>query len=442
MTDGDRGGFLTRFFRTANKIEPDELAATLLSFVFLFCLMFAYNILKPLRDSMAPDWSDVGVALLWTYNFVFSAAAVSLFGLAVSRFRLKYVVPGVYGFFALSFALFYLGASSQEHSVFIDKAFYLWISLFSLFHISVFWSLMADIYSKKQALRVFAFIASAASIGTIGGNSAALLLAPLLGNLNLMLIAAVILVAIVPAIGVLYRLKGTRLQPDIPDAIGGREAIVGGNPFAGFTRFVRNPLLLGIAVFIFLYTSIGSFAYFEIKNLLEEFARDTRTQIWAGINLTVNVLTIVTAMFATGRLATRFGLSKTLAIVPFAVAVVFSAIAFNPVLTSVIIGWVVLKSGEYSITRPGREMLYTLVSREERFKAKPVIDIVVYRGGDTLAGWSFALLTAALGLGLGALAVVGALIAVAWGVVGVYLGRRYDRETRDHAGHASAQGGN
>lgn len=439
MPDADRGNFLTRLFRTASRIEANELTATLLSFLFLFSLMFAYNILKPVRDSMAPDWSDVGLALLWTYNFVFSAIAVSLFGFAVSRLRLKYVVPGVYGFFALSFVLFYLGARTLHHAIFVDKAFYLWISLFSLFHISVFWSLMADLYSKKQALRLFAFIASAASIGTLGGNAVALVLARVLGNLNLMLIAALILVAIVPLIGLLYRLKATRLQPEVSEAAGGRDAVVGGKLFAGFTQFLRNPFLLGIALFIFLYTAIGSFAYFEIKNLLEEFTRDARTQIWAGINLTVNMLTIVTAMFATGRLATRFGLSKTLAMIPLAVAVMLSAVAFNPVLTSIIVGWVVLKAGEYSITRPGREMLYTLVSREERFKAKPVIDIVVYRGGDTLAGWSFALLTAALGLGLGGVAVIGALIAVAWAAVGVYLGRRYDRETSDRGGTEPAQ---
>jgi len=429
MSDSNRGNPLARIVKAATKVEPNELNATLLSFLFIFALMLAYNILKPVRDAMAPDWSDVELARLWTYNFFFSAAAVGVYGFAVSRLRLKYLVPGVYGFFAASFVLFYLGSRSLDDVGFIEKAFYLWISLFSLFHISVFWSLMSDLFSKTQALRLFAIIASGASVGTIAGSTATLVLAKVLGTMNLMLIAAVILVAIVPVIGVLYGLKSTQLQPNIPSSEGGRDAIVSGNPFAGFTEFVRNPFLLGIAVFIFLYTTIGSFAYFEIKNLLEDLDRDARTQIWAGINLTVNTLTIVTAMFATGRIASRFGLAKTLPLVPLIVALGFLAVAVNPILAVVVVGWVILKAGNYAITRPGREMLYTLVNREDRFKAKPVIDIVVYRGGDTLASWAFAGLTAALGLGLGAVAAIGAAIAIVWAVVGVYLGRSYDRAT-------------
>jgi len=394
--------------------------------------MLAYNILKPVRDALPPDWSDASLAWLWTYNFFFSLIAVSLYGYAVSRVRLKWLIPGVYSFFALSFVLFYIGANSLTNTEFVDKAFYLWISLFALFHISVFWSLMADLFSKQQAPRLFAFIASGASIGTIAGSIATLWLAKIVGTLNLMLIAALILVAIVPLVGVLYRLKATRMQSAGPaESIegAGTEEVVSGNPFAGFREFVRNPFLLGIALFIFLYTTLGSFVYFEIKNLTVDLDREARTQLWAGINLTVNSIAIVVAMFATGRIATRFGIAKTLAVVPIVVAIGFLLVALNPMLAVVVASWVVLKGGNYSITRPAREMLYTLVSREDRFKAKPVIDIVVYRGGDTLAGWAFALLTTTLGLGLGGIAAIGAIVALAWAVVGVYLGRSYDQST-------------
>ncbi len=413
-------------FSKATKIESNEVAATFLSFFFIFSLMLAYNILKPVRDAMAPDWSDAETALLWTYNFFFSIAAVSLYGFAVSRLRLKVLIPGVYAFFAVSFVLFYVGASSAEDTVFIDKAFFLWISVFSLFHISVFWSLMSDLFTKQQAPRLFAFIASGASIGTIAGSSATLVLASFVGTLNLMLIAAVVLVAIVPLVGILYRLKSTRMHT--ASAATDSNAIVSGNPFAGFRDFIRNPYLLGIALFIFLYTTIGSFAWFEIKNLMEPFERDERTQMWAAINLTINLLAIGTAMFATGRIATRYGMAKTLALVPFIVAIGFLVVAVNPGLAVIIATWIVLKGGNYAITRPGREMLYTLVNREERFKAKPVIDIVVYRGGDTLAGWSFTGLTMGLGLGMGGVALIGALIAVAWAAVGLYLGRKYQQK--------------
>ena len=423
---------MQRFISAATKIRSTELSTTLLSFFFVFALMLAYNILKPVRDALPPDWSDASLAWLWTYNFFFSLIAVSLYGYAVSRVRLKWLIPGVYSFFALSFVLFYIGANSLTNTEFVDKAFYLWISLFALFHISVFWSLMADLFSKQQAPRLFAFIASGASIGTIAGSIATLWLAKIVGTLNLMLIAALILVAIVPLVGVLYRLKATRMQSVGPaESIegAGTEEVVSGNPFAGFREFVRNPFLLGIALFIFLYTTLGSFVYFEIKNLTVDLDREARTQLWAGINLTVNSIAIVVAMFATGRIATRFGIAKTLAVVPIVVAIGFLLVALNPMLAVVVASWVVLKGGNYSITRPAREMLYTLVSREDRFKAKPVIDIVVYRGGDTLAGWAFALLTTTLGLGLGGIAAIGAIVALAWAVVGVYLGRSYDQST-------------
>ena len=260
---------LQKLFSNATNIRSGEMAATLLSFSFVFCLMFAYNIMKPVRDALPPDWSDADLAWLWTYNFLFSIAAVSLYGYAVSRVRLKYLIPGVYTFFALSFVLFYIGAKSLDDTEFVDKSFYLWISLFSLFHISVFWSLMSDLFTKQQAPRLFAFIASGASIGTIAGSAMTLWLATVIGNLNLMLIAAVVLVALVPLVAVLYHLKATRMHASDSDASGGSNVIVRGNPFAGFREFVRNPFLLGIALFIFLYTTLGSFVYFEIKNLTD-----------------------------------------------------------------------------------------------------------------------------------------------------------------------------
>lgn len=416
-------GRFSRLFITATKIRVDEMRATLLSFSFIFLLMFAYNMLKPVRDALAPEWSDVELAWLWTINFAFSAIAVSLYGLAVSRLKLKSVVPGVYAFFAASFVLFYIAAHAIPASSYINKAFYVWLSLFSLFHVSVFWSLMADLFSKQQALRLFAFIASGASVGTLAGAAATLVLAEQLGTLNLMLVAASILVMTLPLI--------VMLRNSISDTAPGsnQEAIIRGNPFAGFRRLVSNPYLLGIALFIFLYTFIGSFAYFEIKNLMSGNDRDTNTAIWAGINLAVNGIAIGTAWFATSRITTKVGLGKTLALIPLLVAIALLVVFANPVLAMIIVAWVVLKAGNYSITRPGREMLYTHVNREDRFKTKPVIDIVVYRGGDVFSGWVFALLTTGLSLGMGSIAVIGVGVAFLWAYVGLRLGNSYDRES-------------
>jgi AAA family ATP:ADP antiporter len=415
------GGLPSRWFRALTNIEADEMKATLLSFVFIFLLMLAYNMLKPVRDALAPEWSDVELARLWTINFVFSTVAVSLYGFAISRFKLKNVIPGVYAFFGASFVLFYVGASALSDSALINKAFYVWLSLFSLFHVSVFWSLMADLFTREQAPRLFAFIASGASIGTIAGASITLILAKKIGTLNLMLVAALILVAIIPLI--------TILRSSVSDAAAGsnQESSISGNPFAGFRQFVTNPYLLGIAFFIFLYTFIGSFAYFEMKNLMADNSRDANAAIWAGINLTVNAFAIGTAMFATGRITKAVGLGKTLAMIPLLVAIALLAVFSSPTLAVIIVAWVVLKAGNYSITRPGREMLYTTVSREDRFKTKQVIDIVVYRGGDVFSGWMFALLTTSLGLGMGPIALIGAGVAMLWAYVGLRLGTKYDR---------------
>lgn len=434
-----RDGPFSRFVKAATSVAPNEIRATVLSFLFLFMLMFAYNVLKPVRDAMASDWSDPEVATLWTINFFISIVAVSLYGFSVSRVKFKYLVPGVYSFFAASFVAFYLGSSFVEEAVYIEKSFYVWISVFSLFHISVFWSLMSDVFNKGQAPRLFALIASGASIGTLMGSSVPAFMADVVGTQNLMLIAAAILVVIIPALTFLHKLKVTELGNQNVNVDLNTEQSIGGNPFAGFTLFFKDPYLLAIGAFILLYTSVGSFVYFELINLLEEYSRDERTLIWGRINMAINVIAIATAWLATGRITTRLGLAKTLALVPFIVAIGLALVAVNPVVAAIIAAQITLKGGNYSITRPGREMLFTVVDRESRFKAKPVIDIVVYRGGDTLTGWAFAGLTAGLGLGLGVVAAVGAGIALIWAALGLYLGRAFDKigEATPDAGERS-----
>jgi AAA family ATP:ADP antiporter len=286
---------------------------------------------------------------------------------------------------------------------------------------------MSDVFSKAQAPRIFAFIASGASVGTLTGASIPLFLATIIGTQNLMLIAAAILVGIIPVLGMLQRLKVTELgNKNVNVDLNARHSI-GGNPFAGFTLFLKDPFLLGIGVFILLYTSVGSFVYFEIKNLLEIFDAEQRTAIWAGINASINIIALATAWFATGRITTALGLARTLALVPVIVAIGLLIVAVNPVVAAIIAAHVILKGGNYAITRPGREVLFTIVDRETRFKAKPVIDIVVYRGGDTLTGWVFTGLTTGLGLGLGVVAAIGAGIALVWGAIGLYLGGKYKR---------------
>ncbi len=421
------GSPFARLMRTLSRIEPHELGATLASFAFVFVLMTAYYILKPVRDAMASDWSDAEVSWLWTINLFVTLGLNLAYGLALSLARLKVVVPALYGCFALSFVAFAFGGGAFGAPEAVDKAFYVWVSVFSLFHVSVFWSFMADLYDKEQARRLFGFIATGASVGGLVGPLVPVLLAAALGNRGLMIIAALLLLAVIPLIGLLERLK-TRALHNVADATAAARQSLGGHPFAGFTLLLRSPFLLGIAVFLFFYTAVGSFIYFELKNLLAPYDAATRTQIQSGINWAINALTILTAVVATGRLTARFGLSVALALIPSMMVGGLLAVAVVASVWIVVAAQVALKAGNYAVTRPGREMLFTLVDRETRFKTKPVIDTLVYRVGDSLSAWSFTALSTGLGLGMAALALVGGGIAAVWAVVGWWLGRAYNRD--------------
>jgi AAA family ATP:ADP antiporter len=418
---------ITRFMKAASKVESNEIKAVVLSFSFAFTLMASYYILRPIRDAMASDWSDAELSTLFTATFVFSFVVVALYGAACSRIRIGRLVPGIYGLFALSFFGFYLAIQASPDTPINSKVFYVWISIFSLFNVSVFWSFMADIFNKEQARRLFGFIASGSSIGALIGPLLALTLVGRVGKGNLLLISTVLLLVPMIIIGWLEQIKHTELHNEELNAEQDYQQTLGSNPLAGFMLFVRNPYLLGIGIFILLYTAISTLVYFELKNLMAGLDESTRTQIWAGMDLAVNILTIGTAMFFTSRLATRFGLAVTLAFVPVIIFAGLLVVAMAPMIWVVVALQVVRRAGNYGITRPGREMLFTAVDRESRFKAKSVIDIVVYRGGDMITAWAFTGLTQGLGLGLGAVAFVGTLIAGVWAFVGHSLGRNYDQ---------------
>ena len=408
-------------------IEDHEVKAALSSFLFVVILMSAYYILRPVRDAMASDWTDAEVSWLWTLNFFISTAVVAVYGIAVSRFRFQLLVPAMYGIFALTFVVFYVLASTSGDRTLIDKSFYVWVSVFSLFHISVFWSFMSDLFNKEQAGRLFSVIAVGASVGGLIGPFIPSFFSASLGTDNLMLIASVMLLIPIPIIFYLQSLKSSDLGNEDLHLRKSNVAI-GGNPFSGFKMFFANPYLLAIGLFIFLYTGISSFVYFELKNLLSELSRVERTAVWAKMDLAVNILTIATGLFATGRIVGKFGMPVTIALVPVLLCVGLLILAISPFLAAVVTLQIVRRAGNYAVTRPAREMLFTRVDRETRFKAKPVIDIVAYRGGDMLMAWLFTGLTQGLGLGLAAVAMVGAGIAALWSMVGIYLGRWFERD--------------
>jgi len=421
-------GIIAKAAKALSEIESNELKATFVATLFVFILMASYYILRPVRDAMASDWTDSEVSFLWNINFFVSAGIVAVYGLAISRAKLRNVIPSMYGFFALSFIAFYFGISLVSDRVLIDKAFYLWVSVFALFHVSVFWTFMADTFNKDQAKRLFAIIGAGASAGALVGPAIPALFAGVLGTHTLMLVASVSLMLVIPLVFYMYHLKGTELGNADLEA-DTSNAVIGGKWWQGFQSFFTNPYLLGIGAFILLYVFIGSFVYFEQKNLLVDFSRAERTQILGSIDWLVNVVTFGMAFFVTGRIVSKVGMPAALALMPVLVCAGLLILAFAPVLTVLLALQVFRRGGNYGLTRPAREMLYTKVTQEERFKAKPVVDIVVYRGGDALSGTLFAFLTDGIGLGIAAVAIVGSAIAAAWAGAGVWLGRQFDKTT-------------
>jgi len=417
---------MINFLKTASKVKEKEVKAVIFSFLFVVVLMSAYYILRPVRDAMASDWTDSEVSWLWTLNFFISTAIVALYGVMVSKFRFRLLVPTMYGIFAISFIIFYALGSVFEDRTVIDKSFYVWVSVFSLFHISVFWTFMSELFSKEQSGRLFGIIAVGASVGGLIGPSITAFFSVSLGTDNLMLIASMMLFIPIPIIFYLQSLKAKELNNEALDIPISNQSI-GGNPLAGFKIFFSNPYLLSIGLFIFLYTGISSFVYFELKNLLSDFSRPERSVIWAQMDLAVNILAISTGLFATSRIVTKFGMPVTIAMVPIMICIGLLVLAISPLLGVVVVLQVIRRAGNYAVTRPAREMLFTLVNQETRFKAKPVIDIVAYRGGDMLTAWLFTGLTQGLGLGLAAVAAVGAGIASLWALVGIYLGKWFER---------------
>lgn len=433
----DKPNVVQRVLDSVSKVRPNEFQATLLSFIWVFTVMAAYYIIRAGRDALSSDWSDAQLSWLWTSTFVFSAVAVSIYGLVVSNIRFRVIVPTIYGLFAATFIGFYLSGTFLGDNDLVNRMFYVWVSVFALFHLSVFWTFMSGLYNREQSKRLFSVIATGTILGAIAGSGFVSVWGEQIGSLNGLLVASVMLLAPIPIMSRLDQLRDTDLGNADTQAQLLRGAKLGVNPFAGFTRFASNPYLLWIGLFILLYVTMNTFLYYEIRKVFSGMERAARYAAWANIDLAVNILAALTALFATGRITTRLGISFTLALVPLIMLGGWVVVAMSPVLASVVATQIIRRAGNYGITRPGREMLFTVVDTETRVKSKPVIDTVVYRGGDVATGWFYTLLTTKFGLALSGIAVVGAVVAGIWALVGVKLGRLFDRRQDDGVGSAA-----
>lgn len=287
---------------------------------------------------------------------------------------------------------------------------------------------MADLFSNVQARRLFGFIAAGGSAGAVTGPALTAALAPLLGPANLLLVATVFLAVALLCIGRLLAWSTTAPENTAPDTDTDAGRGTGGGMWAGLRQVLVSRYLLGICLYVLLYTTLSTFLYFEQAHIVRDAfaAPGERTRLFAAIDLAVNALTIVVQLFLTARVVRWLGMGGTLALVPLGVAAGLVMLGAFPGLIVLVSVQVLRRAGGYAVSRPAREMLFTVVDREERYKAKNVIDTLVYRGGDAASAWLYTGL-AALGLGLGAIAFIGVPLALLWAYNGVLLGRRQER---------------
>jgi len=408
------------------KAQPGELAALFWAFVYFFSLLCSYYIVRPMRDEMGIAGGVENLQWLFTGTFLVMLAAVPLFGWVSSRFERRHFLPAVYGFFIVNLLLFFVLFRSDVTHAWVARAFFIWASVFNLFVVSVFWSFMADIFDNEQARRLFGFIAAGGTSGAICGPLVAAALAQPLGPTNLLPVSALLLGVAVLCI---HRLSAWRSrQADTEATTAAAEQAIGGSIFAGIRLVLHSPYLLGICVLMLLFTTLATFLYFQQAQIVRDSFSDPaeRTAVFAGIDLAVNSLTLIFQLLLTGRLVKWLGLGWTLALVPLLLAAGFLALGLAPVLAVLVVVQVLRRAGNYAIMRPSREMLYVVLGREEKYKAKNFIDTVVYRSGDAVSAWAYAGLRA-LGLSLSTIAFIAAPLALVWAAVAYRLGRAQTR---------------
>jgi AAA family ATP:ADP antiporter len=401
--------------------DDDEPRGMLEAAAYGFFIMLAYYVLRAVRDEIAA--ADRGnLQILWTVVFFVMIVAVQAYSWIASRYPRGVFVPLANRFFIACLVGFWaaLNFLPQSTFVWIDRVFYVWTSVFALFVVTVFWGLVADCFTNEQAKRLFGFIAIGASVGGIVGSGLTAMLAERVPVFTLLLISCAPLEIASWCAGMLHKGFGTG---DVHEA-GESDKPLSGDAFSGMKAVFRSRYLLGIAGFIALMTFASTILYFAQSDLVYATMTDRgeRRAFLARIDLVVNVLTILFEVYLTARIIKWLGVAVTLAIVPVAVAGGFLALGVWPTLWTLVVVQVIYRAGRYGLTKPAREVLFTVVSREEKYKSKAFIDAAVYRGGDLVSGWIYAGL-AFVGLTVGPIAILAAPAAAVWAVIAVRIGR-------------------
>jgi len=404
--------------------DDKELKGLLWATTYGFFIMFSYYILRAVRDEISS--ADRGnLQILWTAVFFVMLVAVPLYSWIASKYSRGVFVPLANRFFIACLIGFWLCLVFLPEAArpWIDRVFYVWTSVFALFVVTVFWGLLADCFDNSQARRMFSFIAVGSSVGGMVGSSVTAGLAEVLPTFSLLLIACVPLEIASWCALSLHRHFATGNV----EVQGESERAITGNAWTGMKTVFSSPYLLGIAGFIALMTFASTMLYFQQANLVAEVFTDRgeRTAFFAKVDLAVNILTIFFQVYLTARMVKWLGVGITLAMVPALTALGFLALGLYPTLAVLVVIQVAYRAGRYGFTKPAREILWTVLDRESKYKSKPFLDAAVYRGGDLVSGWLYTGM-AAVGLSIGAIALVAAPVAGIWAFLGLGLGRRQE----------------
>jgi ATP:ADP antiporter, AAA family len=415
-----------RLLRRFIEVRPEEVPVVGWCWLYIFSVLSSYYIMRPIRDQAGVAGGVNNLQWLFTGTLVGMLVLNIPFAYLVKKLPRSRFIPITYRFFAVNIVLFaaLLHWSDAVQTIWVGRIFFIWVSVFNLFVVSVFWQMNVDLFSPEQGKRLFALIAAGATVGAIVGSSLTASLARYVSPIALLLGAAILLEVAVFAVGRLSRLSPSLHRQPVT---GGAEAPIGGSVFAGITHAFSSRYLVNVSLFLLLFAITSTFLYFQQAGIVSRSFGDrgTQTAFFASVDLLVNVLTLVVQLFLTGRIVLLLGVALTLGVLPALTVIGFGALALFPTIAAVAMFQVLRRASDYAIARPTREVLFTVVPREDRYKAKSVIDTVVYRTGDQVGAWSVALLRWA-GLGTAGTALVAIPIAALWLLNALWLGRRQE----------------
>lgn len=428
------------FFNKVFSLKDGEFRLLGLSFGFIFVLFSSYALLRPMRDALGLEGGKDELKWLFLATFISCIIASLVLMWLSTRVKRRFYADFVFVFFALNLIGFYVAmnafAEKSVEFVWLARVFYVWVSIFNLFAFSSAWSLIADIFSKEASQRLFGIIAAGASLGSIAGASSVKFLVAYIGASNLVFASVLLLL-----LGVL--LKNLMIKElgkfESKESLARFDKTIGAkNPFVGFALIVKSPYLLALCAFILLLTSVSTFLYMEQARIIREFfpTREARIAAFANIDLIVQVSALVIQIFLTAKIAKFFKLTALLSLLGFVICVGFVVLAFtHPAFMPLAVVMSIRRIGEYALVKPGREMLFVPLSSDEKYKVKSFADTVVYRGGDALSAQLESALASISFRGAGAsqnptlpyVLLVGALISLVWGLLGIFLGKRYEK---------------